>query len=110
MWILYPYSDGIICSKALLTFYISHNSVMVLLIPAVVSRREKGERMDEEKKELTRVITVELTTTDRIKAGEYPNIPNAKEVSAIIRKHLPGKLDIDDANVIGVQDFIRDLD
>lgn len=66
--------------------------------------------MDEEMKELTRIVTVELTTVDRIKAGEYPNIPNVKEVSAIIRKHLPGQLDIDDANVIGVQDFVRDMD
>ena len=46
--------------------------------------------MNEEMKELTRIVTVELTTVDRIKAGEYPNIPNVKEVSAIIRKHLPG--------------------
>lgn len=65
--------------------------------------------MDEEMMELTRIVTVELITIDRIKAGEYPNIPNVKEVSAIIRKHLPGQLDIDDANVIGVQDFVRDI-
>lgn len=65
--------------------------------------------MDEEMMELTRVITLEITTVDRIKAGEYPNIPNVKEVSAIIRKYLPKTLDIDDANVIGVQDFVRDI-
>lgn len=65
--------------------------------------------MDEEMKELTRIVTVELVTVDKIKAGEYPNIPNKKEVADIIRKHLPGQLDIDDANVIGVQDFVRDI-
>ncbi len=65
--------------------------------------------MDEEMMEITRIVTVELTTVDKIKTGEYPNIPNKKEVAAIIRKHLPGQLHIDDANVTGVQDFVRDI-
>ncbi len=65
--------------------------------------------MDEEMMEITRIVTVELTTVDKIKTGEYPNIPNKKEVADIIRKHLPGQLHIDDANVTGVQDFVRDI-
>lgn len=63
-----------------------------------------------EEKEITRVITVELTTVDRLKGTEHQNISDRKEISDIIRRHLPDVLDIDDANVIGVQDFIRDLD
>lgn len=65
--------------------------------------------MDGEMMELTRIVTVELVTVDKIKAGEYPNIPDKRGVTAIIRKHLPGQLHIDDANVIGVQDFVRDI-
>lgn len=59
-------------------------------------------------KEITRIITVEITAIRKVDDDCIPMEKN--DASEVIKAVIRANFNTDNVNVVGVQDFIRDLD
>lgn len=61
-------------------------------------------------KEITRIITIEITDIRTVEDSELDSVLAERDTLAeTVKKELPGVLDVDDATLVKVQDFVMDI-